>query len=81
MSGEARPWYKRLWDGWMTVARVIGNFNARLIISLFYFIFMVPLGLVMGTARDFLGIREKPSSSWQHKPGQPRSVEEGRKQF
>jgi hypothetical protein len=64
MTGEVRPWYKRLWDGWITVARVIGNFSVRLIISLYYFLFIVPLGLGRGAARDFLGVREKPSSSW-----------------
>lgn len=81
MSGEARPFYKRLWDGWMRVAKVIGNFNARLILSLFYFLFMVPLGLLVRAKRDFLGIRRKPPSSWEPKTGQPGSVEEGRRQF
>ena len=81
MAEGARPWYRRLWDGWMVVARVIGNFNARLLLSLFYFLVILPLGLVVGTARDFMGIRRRPQSSWHPKTDSPRSIEKGRRQF
>ncbi len=57
MAEATRPWYRRLWDGWMVVARAIGNFNARLLLSLFYFLIILPLGLITGAAKDFLGIR------------------------
>ena len=81
MAELARPWYRRLWDGWMVVARAIGNFNARLLLSLFYFLFILPLGLITGVAKDFLGIRRRPSSSWHQKDDPSRTLEEGRRQF
>lgn len=81
MSEAPRPWYKRLWDGWMKIAKAIGNFNARLILSLFYFVIMLPLGLVVGVTRDSLGIKQRPSSTWVPKANPPQSLEEGRRQF
>lgn len=81
MSEVPRPWYKKLWDGWMRVAKVIGNFNARVILSLFYFVLMVPIGLIVGATKDYLGIREHPTSTWKEMDGHAQSVEEGRRQF
>lgn len=76
-----RPWYKKLWDGWMKIAKAIGNFNARLILSLFYFVVMVPLGLIVGSRKDFLGIKEKSPSTWQPKDSHATDLEEGRRQY
>ncbi|MFQ6672277.1 MAG: hypothetical protein ACE5KY_03170 [Candidatus Tectimicrobiota bacterium] len=81
MAETPRPWYRWLWDGWMVVARAIGNFNARLVLSLIYFLIMLPLGLVAGAAKDFLGIRRRPASTWHPKADPPRTLEEGRRQF
>ena len=81
MAEATRPWYRRFWDGWMVVARAIGNFNARLLLSLFYFLIILPLGLITGAAKDFLGIRQRPQSSWHDKADPPRTLEEGRRQF
>lgn len=81
MSGETRAWYKKLWDGWMKIARAVGNFNARVILSLFYLIFMVPMGLFVRASRDFLGLRRPEGSGWIARGEAPRTIEESRKQF
>ena len=80
MAELARPWYRRLWDGWLVVARAIGNFNARLLLSLFYFLVILPLGLITGAAKDFLGIRRRPPSTWHPKADPQCTLEEGRRQ-
>lgn len=71
----------RLWDSWKSVAKTIGNFNVRLLLSLFYFLIILPMGLVAGAAKDFLGIRRRSISNWHLKTDSPRTFEEGRRQF
>jgi hypothetical protein len=60
---------KRIWEGWKKVARVIGDFNARLIMTIFYFIFLGPLTIPvrlkdpLGTKSGGWKAREEPSGS------------------
>lgn len=37
----------RLWDRWKRIAHAIGRFQTRLLLSLFYFLVISPLGLLM----------------------------------
>jgi hypothetical protein len=52
--------YKNLWAGWKRIARRIGDFQARLILALFYFIILSPFSLLVRIS-DPLGIRKRHS--------------------
>ena len=52
---------KNLWRGWLVVARKIGRFQSQLILTLFYFIVMMPFALAVRLFSDPLGLRETPS--------------------
>jgi hypothetical protein len=55
-----------MWEGWKRVARKIGDFNARLILSLFYFLILFPFSMMVRLS-DPLRLR-KNSPGWTEKP-------------
>ncbi len=59
---------KRLWEGWKRVAHKIGNFQARLILTILYIILVLPFGLGVRLFADPLRIRKRPTA-WLDKPG------------
>ncbi|MBU8932502.1 MAG: hypothetical protein KOO62_00705 [candidate division Zixibacteria bacterium] len=38
---------KTIWHGWMKFALVVGRFNTLLLLTLFYFVAVAPMGLCM----------------------------------
>ena len=65
----------------MRIALVIGDFNSRVVLTLFYAIVVLPFGLVVRIFGDPLAIRQKRSSSWTDIQHPTRTIEEGRRQF
>jgi hypothetical protein len=53
-------------------AHVVGNFNARLLLTLFYFIFVTPIGIVIRLFGDPLRIKRRGDTNWT--PRSPRKV-------
>ena len=53
-----------LWARWKKIARIIGDFNARVILTLFYFIFLAPFALAVRFLSDPLAIKNKSAPSW-----------------
>ena len=51
------PLWRRLWEGWKVVAHAIGNFQARLLLSLFYFLVVPPFALLVKLFMDPLRLR------------------------
>lgn len=45
---------KKIWNLWKHFAQEIGNFQFALILSILYFILVLPLGMVITTSKDFL---------------------------
>lgn len=59
--------FRRLWEGWKKIARKIGDFNARVILTLFYFILLCPFALVLKMFTDPLEIKNKEHVGWHDK--------------
>jgi hypothetical protein len=51
---------KRIWEAWKRIAHKIGNFQARLILTILYVILVLPFGLAVRLFADPLQIRKKP---------------------
>lgn len=66
-----------LWQGWKRVARRIGEFQTRLFLTLFYFLFLAPLTLV-ARAGDPLGLRRHPG--WRRYQGRSGDLDAARRQ-
>jgi hypothetical protein len=72
--------HRRLWEGWKRVGRKIGDFQARILLTVFYFLVLAPFALGLRLLADPLGL--KRPGGWQAVP--PRGatpIERARQQF
>ena len=57
----------RAWLAWKRIAHLIGNFQARLLLTIFYCTVMLPFGLAVRLFCDFLGTKTRPIE-WLNRP-------------
>lgn len=55
---------KRLWERWKVIAHVIGDVQARLLLSLFYFLFLSPFALGVRLFSDPLRVKAHNRPRW-----------------
>ena len=72
---------KRVWQKWMRIALVIGNFNSRVILTIIYATCILPFGIVVRLFGDPLCIKSKKTSTWSNIENPTRSLEDGKRQF
>jgi hypothetical protein len=70
---------KRLWEAWKRLAHRIGNFQARLVLTVLYALLVAPFGLGVRLFSDPLHIKRRPTK-WVDHPELPASLEQARKQ-
>jgi hypothetical protein len=58
----------KLWRGWLRVGRAIGDFVARVVLTLLYFTLVVPFGLVSRLLRDPLDLKPKKPGWRERQP-------------
>jgi hypothetical protein len=78
IAGSAR----KLWEWWKPVARKIGDFQARAIMTLFYFLILGPVAMVIRWRSDPLAIKAGTPRGWvvrEEWAGTP--MERSRRQF
>jgi hypothetical protein len=76
-----RQLWKRFVAWWMPIAEAIGNFMNRLILSIFYFIIVLPFGVGVRLFSDFLELRPKRKTLWTKFSDRSKTIENGRRQF
>jgi hypothetical protein len=59
---------KALWETWKIVARKIGDFQARALLSFFYFVLLGPFAFVVKTFSDPLSLRPARVPDWLNRP-------------
>ncbi len=64
---EKQGFFRRLWEGWKRIARKIGDFNARVILTLFYFILLFPFAVLLKLFTDPLEIKKKKHIGWHNR--------------
>jgi hypothetical protein len=62
--GGARDLLARVWARWLVIAHIIGNFQARVLLTIFYFVIVPPFALIVKTAKDPLGLRQPRTESF-----------------
>jgi TRAP-type uncharacterized transport system substrate-binding protein len=73
---------QRGWGSVSAVARKIGNFQARVILTVFYFTVAAPFALGIRARADFLHLRfVRGSPGWTTRAALPQTVEAARRQF
>jgi hypothetical protein len=65
--------------GWKKFGRAIGNFNARVLLTLLYAIVILPFGLAVRFFSDSMHIKKRPTAWFDHPP-QPNTLEVARRQ-
>jgi hypothetical protein len=63
---------KGLWERWKAFAQLVGNFQARLLLGLFYFLVLSPFALGVKLFSDPLAIKSRNRPGWI-----PRGLERG----
>ena len=70
------------WTRWKAIAHVIGNFQARVLLTVFYFVVIPPFALIVKLFKDPLALRGRAAESyWVSRPDPERSELRGTRQF
>lgn len=79
---SARPagYLRRFWQWWLRTAEVIGNFQSRVVLTLFYAIIVMPFGICVRLFSDRLRLRGHRSSAWTPIQGRATTVEQLKQQ-
>ena len=75
-----KSFLKRMWEGWKRIAHVIGDFQARVILTIFYAVLVLPFGLVVRIFADPLQVRHQPQT-WRERPRETMDAEWARRQW
>ncbi len=70
----------RAWNAWKQLARRIGEFNSRVVLTLLYAVLVVPVGLILRLVADPLRRRRPQTSNWTPRVPAPTTVDEARRQ-
>lgn len=55
---------RQLWAAWKRVARRIGDFQARVLLTIFYFVLLAPFALIVRRTSDPLGLKAATRRGW-----------------
>jgi len=69
------------WERWKKIAHAIGVVQTRILMVVFYFIVVFPLGLVMKRSGDPLHLKEPGDSNWSAHHHEEPSLDAARRQF
>jgi len=56
---------RRLWEWWKRVAKKIGDFQARVLLNVFYYVVFAPFALAVRRWSDPLTIKKGTPKGWQ----------------
>jgi hypothetical protein len=71
--------WRRAWKAWTKIARSIGNFQARVLLTIFYVLLMLPFGIAVRLFGDPLRTKHLPHQ-WLDHPNETCDFEWARKQ-
>jgi len=57
---------KRVWQAWKRIAHAIGNFQARVLLTIFYAVLVFPFGMWSRFFSDPLRIKTRPTRWLDH---------------
>jgi hypothetical protein len=73
---------RKLWERWKRIARKIGDFQARALMTLFYFVILGPVAMVTCWRSDPLAMKPGRPTGWgdrEEREGEP--MAQARRQF
>jgi hypothetical protein len=79
MVGDVPTALRRLWEGWKRFGRKLGDWQARALLTVFYFVILAPFALVVRWKADPLGL--KRGGGWLPVTPSGDARERARRQF
>ena len=70
---------RKLWETWKRIGQFIGDWIARIVLTLFYFSIFAPFGLGVRLFGDPLGIRNPAGDSYQSWPNKEPTLKNARR--
>jgi len=70
---------KRAWQAWKRLAHRVGNFQARILLTIFYGVLAMPFGFAVRLFSDRLRIKQRPTN-WLHHPDNPSDFQWAKRQ-
>lgn len=62
------PSMKKAWASWKRIARRVGTFQGRVILTVVYYVFVWPFGFGMRLFSDSLHIKKRPTAWLDYSP-------------
>ena len=72
---------KQLWEHWLRIAKVIGDFQAALILTVFYIVVFAPTALLFRMLSDPLRLKRPDVVTWSLRTVTDETLEAARRQF
>jgi hypothetical protein len=72
--------WRRGWETWKRVAQPLGDYQAHLLLTLFYFCILAPVALCVSAAQNPLRLHAR-GSGWAPRTQSDSSLQDGRRQF
>ncbi len=64
---------------WKKIGHAIGNFQARILLTLIYYVLILPFGLIVRVFSDSMHMKKRPEKWFDHPPA-PNTLEEATRQ-
>lgn len=55
---------RRFWEAWKRFGKKVGDFQARLLLTVFYYVLLAPFALALRRWSDPLGIKAATAKGW-----------------
>ena len=72
---------KDFWHGWKAFGQFLGDWLARVVLTVFYFTVFIPFGLGVRLFADPLHIKTEPDQLWRPRPTGDQTLEDTMRQF
>ena len=72
---------KDFWPGWKAFGQFLGDWLARVVLTIFYFSILVPFGVGVRLFADPLHIKSLPDQLWRPRPTGDQTLEDTMRQF
>jgi uncharacterized membrane protein len=66
-------------ERWKKIGHAIGNFQARILLTIIYYVLILPFGLAVRLFSDSMRMKKRPETWFDHPPI-PNTLEEARRQ-
>jgi len=70
---------RKFWEGWKKFGQFMGDFIGRLVLTIFYFTFLLPFGLIVSLFSDRLDTKNFSKPSWLERKTNDLTLDDARR--